>query len=78
MTQTATTPTNKVTKESLHDWLMSEHPASRRQAALGHAYNGWRTFAINRLAMLGHWPIAKAPVTATVISALVWHRRPRA
>ena len=53
MTQTATTPTNKVTKESLHDWLMSEHPASRRQAALGHAYNGWRTFAINRLAMLG-------------------------
>jgi peptide/nickel transport system permease protein len=38
---------------SLHDWLMSERPASRRQAALGRAYAGWRTFARNRLALLG-------------------------
>jgi peptide/nickel transport system permease protein len=37
----------------LHAWLMSEHPASRRQAALGRAYGAWRTFARNRLAMLG-------------------------
>jgi peptide/nickel transport system permease protein len=37
----------------LHAWLMSEHPSSRRQAALGRAYGGWRTFARNRLAMLG-------------------------
>jgi peptide/nickel transport system permease protein len=39
--------------ESLRDWLSSEHPASRRQAALGRAYNTWRIFARNRLAMLG-------------------------
>ena len=37
----------------LHQWLMSEQPASRRQAALGRAYAGWRTFARNRLALLG-------------------------
>jgi len=40
-------------ESSLHDWLMSERPASRRQAALGRAYAGWRTFARNRLALLG-------------------------
>jgi peptide/nickel transport system permease protein len=39
--------------ESLHDWLMSDRPQSRRQAALGRAYGVWRTFARNRLAMLG-------------------------
>ena len=38
---------------SLHDWLMSERPASRRQAALGRAYQGWRSFARNRLALVG-------------------------
>jgi peptide/nickel transport system permease protein len=32
---------------------MSERPASRRQAALGRAYAGWRGFARNRLAMVG-------------------------
>jgi peptide/nickel transport system permease protein len=37
----------------LHAWLMSEHPSSRRQAALGRAYGSWRMFARNRLAMLG-------------------------
>ena len=38
---------------TLHAWLISEHPASRRQAALGRAYSAWRTFARNRLAMVG-------------------------
>jgi peptide/nickel transport system permease protein len=38
---------------SLHSWLMSEQPASRRQAAFGRAYAGWRAFARNRLALLG-------------------------
>lgn len=36
-----------------HDWLMSDRPASRRQASLGRIYAGWRTFARNRLAMVG-------------------------
>jgi peptide/nickel transport system permease protein len=40
-------------KPSLHDWLMSERPASRRQAALGRAYGTWLTFSRNRLAMVG-------------------------
>jgi peptide/nickel transport system permease protein len=39
--------------ESLHSWLTSDRPLSRRQAALGRAYGGCRTFARNRLAMLG-------------------------
>ena len=28
-------------RESLHDWLMSDRPQSRRQASLGRAYGGW-------------------------------------
>ena len=39
--------------QGLHDWLMSDRPSSRRQAALGRAYGGCRTFARNRLAMVG-------------------------
>lgn len=39
--------------ESLRDWLLSERPRSRRQAALGRAYQGWRHFARNRLALAG-------------------------
>ena len=42
-----------MSERSLHDWLMSDRPHSRRQAALGRAYGGWRTFARNRLAMVG-------------------------
>jgi peptide/nickel transport system permease protein len=38
---------------TLHAWLLSEHPQSRRQAALGRAYSGWRSFARNRLALAG-------------------------
>jgi peptide/nickel transport system permease protein len=40
-------------KTSLHDWLMSDRPQSRRQASLGRAYGAWRIFGRNRLAMLG-------------------------
>jgi peptide/nickel transport system permease protein len=47
-----TTPSDP-SAPSLHDWLMSERPASRRQAAMGRAYAGWRSFARNRLALLG-------------------------
>jgi len=42
-----------IPRERLHDWLMSDRPRSRRQASLGRAYGAWRTFARNRLAMLG-------------------------
>ena len=46
------TPTT-APKPRLHDWLMSDRPASRRQAAWGRAYGAWRVFMRNRLAMLG-------------------------
>ncbi len=39
--------------QTLHDWLMSDRPTSRRQAALGRWYGGWRTFTRNRLALFG-------------------------
>lgn len=35
------------------DWLLTERPQSRRQAALGRAYAVWRVFARNRLAVAG-------------------------
>ena len=37
----------------LRQWLLSERPASRRQAAWGRAYRGWQGFARNRLAVAG-------------------------
>ena len=37
----------------LQQWLLSERPQSRRQAALGRWYAGWRSFSRNRLAMVG-------------------------
>jgi peptide/nickel transport system permease protein len=37
----------------LTQWLLSERPRSRRQAALGRAYAGWLGFARNRLAVVG-------------------------
>jgi len=40
-------------QESWRDWLTSERPASRAQAGLGRAFEAWRTFARNRLAMAG-------------------------
>lgn len=51
----STLPDRPATARSarLHAWLMNERPASRRQAALGRAYGAWRTFARNRLALLG-------------------------
>ena len=38
---------------ALQQWLSSQQPASRRQAAFGRAYAGWLNFAKNRLALLG-------------------------
>jgi peptide/nickel transport system permease protein len=53
-----------IRQESLRDWLMSERPASRRQAALGRIYAAWRTFARNRLAMAGLFIILALIVVA--------------
>ena len=38
---------------SRREWLLTERPASRRQASLGQAYRTWLAFRSNRLAMVG-------------------------
>ncbi|MBC7938478.1 MAG: ABC transporter permease [Chitinophagaceae bacterium] len=38
---------------ALTEWLLSDRPRSRRQAALGRWYQGWRGFSRNRLALVG-------------------------
>ena len=38
---------------TLRGWLLTETPASRRQARLGQAYVGWLAFRRNPLAMIG-------------------------
>ena len=38
---------------SRREWLLTERPASRRQASLGQAYRTWLAFRSNRLAMFG-------------------------
>ncbi|MDM4768068.1 nickel transporter permease [Pelomonas sp. SE-A7] len=40
-------------KASWRQWLLSEQPASRKQAMAGRAYETWRRFARNRLALVG-------------------------
>ncbi len=42
-----------MTDLSTRDWLLSDQPASRRQARLGQAYRTWSQLRRNRLAMLG-------------------------
>jgi peptide/nickel transport system permease protein len=50
-------------------WLVSDHPQSRRQAALGRAYAGWRSFARNRMALAG---LAAVLVLAAVAVCAPW------
>jgi peptide/nickel transport system permease protein len=53
-----------------HGWLMSEHPASRRQAAWGRTYNAWRVFFRNRLAVLGLLTILSLVLVAVLAPVL--------
>ena len=55
---------------TLHAWLSTDTPASRRQAALGRAYAGWRSFARNRLALLGLGLVAALVVLALLAGVL--------
>jgi peptide/nickel transport system permease protein len=54
----------------LGQWLMSDRPQSRKQAALGRLYAGWRTFARNRLALVG-LSIVAALVLVAVFAPLL-------
>lgn len=42
-----------MTATTRRDWLLTDHPASRRQARLGQIYRIWLTFRANWLAMVG-------------------------
>jgi peptide/nickel transport system permease protein len=42
-----------VTRAAWHDWLLTETPASRRQAAWGRRYRIWTDFSANPVAMAG-------------------------
>jgi len=43
----------KPPRKAWHAWLLTDTPASRRQAALGLAYRRWRRFASNPLSVFG-------------------------
>ena len=58
--------TPRTSTSALREWLLSDRPQSRRQAALGRWYAGWCSFARNRLAMVG-----LAIVAALVLVALL-------
>jgi len=45
--------TNGIPRQSLGEWLLSEQPASRRQARLGQVWRTWLLFTSNRLGMIG-------------------------
>ncbi|MEN3147673.1 ABC transporter permease [Neorhizobium sp. IRAMC:178] len=55
------------------EWLLSDRPASRRQAQLGRAYVIWRRFAENRLALLGLVIIVLLLVVAALADVLAPH-----
>ncbi|CDZ58846.1 Putative dipeptide/nickel transporter, Inner membrane permease subunit (YddQ) [Neorhizobium galegae bv. orientalis] len=55
------------------EWLLSDRPASRRQAQLGRAYVIWRRFAENRLALLGLAIIVLLLVVAAFADVLAPH-----
>ena len=42
-----------VTDSSRREWLLTDQPASRRQARLGQMYRTWLAFRQNKLAMIG-------------------------
>jgi len=59
--------------EGLRDWLMSEEPASRRQARMGAWYHGWLAFRRNTLAMAGLVVLALIVLAAIFAPLLATH-----
>lgn len=45
--------TAQVPRQGLSEWLLTEQPASRRQARLGQAWRTWLAFSSNRMGMIG-------------------------
>lgn len=59
------------------DWLLTEAPASRRQAAWGRRYRRWLQFRANRLAMLG-LVVAAILILAAIFAPLIAPQNPDA
>ncbi|MCE6951750.1 ABC transporter permease [Cereibacter sphaeroides] len=55
------------------EWLLTEHPRSRRQARLGQAYRTWLALRGNRLAMVGLWIIVALVAVAILAPWLAPH-----
>jgi peptide/nickel transport system permease protein len=55
------------------EWLLSERPATRRQARLGRAYIGWLRFSANRLALIGLFIILAFLFIAALAGVLATH-----
>jgi len=51
-------------------WLLTDQPASRRQARFGQAYRIWLALRANRLAMVGFWIIAGL-VAVAILAPLI-------
>lgn len=54
-------------------WLTAETPGSALQARLGRAYLGWRSFAVNPLAMIGLGIVVVLVLTAIAAPLLATH-----
>jgi peptide/nickel transport system permease protein len=59
--------------KSLREWLTSDTPASRRQAALGLAWRRWRRFTQNPLSMFGFVILALLIIVAALAPWLAPH-----
>jgi peptide/nickel transport system permease protein len=66
-------PAQITPRASLRDWLLTDTPQSRRQAALGLMYRRWRRFRANPLSMLGLAVLALLLVVALIGHALAPH-----
>jgi peptide/nickel transport system permease protein len=60
---------------TMHAWLLSDEPASRRQAAWGGTYRGWLQFRRNHLAMTGLITVA-ALILASLVAPLLGVQNP--
>jgi peptide/nickel transport system permease protein len=56
--------------QTRREWLLSERPATRRQARLGRAYVAWLRFSANRLAMVGLFIILALLLIAALAGVL--------
>ncbi|WP_277183342.1 nickel transporter permease [Caballeronia sp. BR00000012568055] len=61
----------KPARTSLRAWLLSDTPASPRQASLGRAYRRWRGFSANPLSMLGLMILLLLIVVAVIGPSIV-------